>query len=227
MKILKLSIVVLSVLMILFVSGCAKNRVMVRERETKGTLTGAKTPEWVKDYIESGINKVQSRREFRDVYCIIGEETGVNLQFVLAYADQFSAQQRIGAMLRTTITSEYQARVQGQAQSAGIGSPASANSAVFQQEINNVISTIVNVSYSGAMRHSDWWILHRRYDPDKKDEYTDQYTAYVLYTIPKGELNLQVASALETAVSSDSVLYSVTIEMARNILQNGIAKWGE
>ena len=86
---------------------------------------------------------------------------------------------------------------------------------------------MVNVSYSGAQREADWWSLLRRYDPDVKDSYRDEYTGYVLYTIPKAMLNQQVAYALETAVNSDSALYDVTIEIARQIMINGIESWGE
>jgi len=228
MKITKLSLIVFSIMLIMVIAGCAsKSKVIIMEMENKGSITGEKTPDWVRDYIGQGINKVQAQREFRDVYCVIGEETGLNKQFVLAAADQFSAQQRIGAMLRTTIASEYQSRVTGISQSVGIGgNTPSGSAATYQQEIDNVINSIINVSYSGARRTSDWWSLRRRYDPDREGVFTDEYTAYVLYTIPKGELNLQVARALETSISRDSALYDVTIEMARNILQNGMADWG-
>jgi hypothetical protein len=132
-------------------------------------------------------------------------------------------------MLRTNIASEYQARVQGAAQSQGGANSSTAagtSSGEYRQEIDNIINAIVNVSYSGAQREADWWSLRRRYDPDQKDVFSDEYTAYVLYTIPKAALNRQVAQALETSVSADSALYQITIDMARQILQEGIAMWG-
>ena len=214
-------------LAVLAIAGCSSGpKVKVVEMENKGTALGVPTPEWIKVYAAQGISKVQAQTEFRDKYCIIGEETGVNKQFVLAWADNFSAQQRIGAMLRTTIASEYQARVQGAAQSSGVSDGAQ-STGTYTQQIDNVINAIVNVSYSGAQREADWWSLRRRYDPDVKDAYNDEYTAYVLYTIPKAELNRQVARALETSISKDSALYDVTIEMARQILQDGMASWAE
>ena len=228
MKNLKFAFI--AVIIIMTVIGCSsKPKVRVIEIENKGSLTGVSTPNWVKDYVANGIGKVQSQREFRDSYCVIGEETGVNKQNVLAAADNFSAQQRIGAMLRTTISSEYQARVQGLTQIQGGGTPASmgGSSATYQQEIDNVVNAIINVSYSGAQREADWWSLRRRYDPDQKGVYTDEYIAYVLYSIPKREMNVQVARALETSIAADSALYEVTIQMARDILQNGMAAWGD
>jgi hypothetical protein len=95
------------------------------------------------------------------------------------------------------------------------------STASYQQEIENILSVIVNVSYSGAQREADWWSLRRRYDPDNKTHYTDEYTAYVLYTIPRAELNRQIAFALESSVKADSVLYDITISLARDILLQG------
>jgi hypothetical protein len=204
-------------------AGCAsKPKVLVVEQENKGTSMGVETPDWIKTYTASGISAVQN--QFKDKYCVIGEETGVNKQFVLAWADSFSAQQRIGAMLRTNIASKYQATVQGAAQSTGGADSSSAqgaSSGEYSQQIDNAINSVVNVSYSGAQREADWWSLRRRYDPDQKDVYTDEYSAYVLYTIPKAELNRQIANALETSVSQDSALYAITIQLAREILTDG------
>jgi hypothetical protein len=229
MKLSKQALAALTAIVVIALLGCAsKPKVRVVEMENKGTSMGVATPDWIKSYTASGISAVQSQSQFKDKYCIIGEESGVNKQFVLAWADNFSAQQRIGAMLRTTIVSEYQARVQGEAQSTGGATPSAGSaSGEYNQEIDNVINAIVNVSYSGAQREADWWSLRRRYDPDQKDVFSDEYTAYVMYTIPKTELNRQVARALETSVKADSALYDITIEMARQILQSGMANWGE
>ena len=213
---------------VIFMSvGCASRpSVRVIELENKGTVMGLRTPDWVTTYVSYGVSRLQAQPDFRDRYVIIGEETGVNRQFVLAWADNFSAQQRIGAMLRTNIASQYNARVQGAAQSTGVNDPTS-TSGIYQQEIDSAINSIVNVSYSGAQRESDWWSLRRRYDPDNREIFSDEFTAYVFYTIPRAELNRQVAWALETAVSSDSALYQITIDLARQILENGMPAWGE
>jgi hypothetical protein len=231
MKTTKQALALLAVMVIVALIGCAsKPKVTVVELENKGTSMNVATPDWIKTYTANGISKVQAQSEFRDKYCIIGEESGVNRQFVLAWADNFSAQQRIGAMLRTTIASEYQARVKGAAQSQGGANASTAAGTAtgeYEQQIDSTINAIVNVSYSGAQREADWWSLRRRYDPDKKDVFSDEYTAYVLYTIPKAELNRQVAQALETAVKADSALYDITIELARQILQSGMVNWGE
>jgi len=228
MKISKFLTAAIFIIAIIALIGCASTsgpKVRVVELENKGTGIGVSTPDWIKLYTAQGIAKVQEQSQYKDKYCIIGEESGVNKQFVLAWADNFSAQQRIGAMLRTTIVSEYQARVQGAAETSGSATTSVAEG-IYRQEIDSVINSIINVSYSGAQRDADWWSLRRRYDPDNSEAYSDEYTAYVLYTIPKAELNRQVARALETSVASDSALYDITIEMARVILQNGLTSWG-
>jgi hypothetical protein len=228
----KIAVIGIVVAAAALIAGCASKgpKVVVQELENKGTSMNVATPDWIKLYTAQGISKVQAQAEFKDKYCIIGEETGVNKQFVLAWADNFSAQQRIGAMLRTNIASEYQAKVQGAAQSQGGANSTTAagsGSGEYNQQIDNVINAIVNVSYSGAQREADWWSLRRRYDPDQKGVFSDEYTAYVLYTIPKAELNRQVAHALETSVKADSALYQITIDLAKQILTSGMATWGE
>jgi len=229
MKITRQLLSVFFIIGIVSLIGCvSKPKVTVVELENKGTLWKIDTPDWVKTYVANGISRVQSRPEFKDKYVVVGEESGVNRQFVLAWADNFSAQQRIGAMVRTNIDTSLTARVQAAAQSTGgANSLAVANSGDFRQEIDNLLGVIVNVSYSGALHEGDWWSLLRRYDPDRKDIFSDTYTAYVLYTIPKAEMNRQLAYALATSVNADSKLYDITIQLAKDILLYGMDYLGE
>jgi Zn-dependent protease with chaperone function len=208
----------------LILSGCASGGAGANytELENKGSSLGVGTPNWVKTYVSKGVSALQAQSEFKDKYCVVGEETGVNKQFVLAWADSFSAQQRIGAMLRTNVASKYTAAVQGNSSSLGALGKEIA-SGTYEQTIDNSINTLVNVSFSGAQRDADWWTLRRRYDPDNPSVFSDEYTAYVLYTIPKTELNRQIAFALADSVSMDSGLYDITIALAREILLDGVS----
>ena len=228
MKIGKYALAALSVMAIFALIGCQSGpKATYAILDSKGHALGqTETPAWVTTYTSYGVSRLQSQTEYRDKYCIIGEETGVNLQFVRTWADNFSAQQRIGAMLRTNIESLYQAKMTGEAQSTGV-TGVTPSTGAMQQKIDSSINAVVNVSYSGAQLETDWWILSRRYDPDLKDVYTDQYTAWVLYTIPKTVLNSQIADALRTSVEADSELYAITIQIAEEILLNGIRDWGE
>ena len=226
MKTTKKVMAVMTATVIMALISCAGGpKVKTSELDNKGNAIGVTTPDWIKMYVANGVTAVQGQPQFKDKYCIIGEESSTNRQFALAWADSFSAQQRIGAMLRTNIESKYQALVTGSSQSIGGANSSTAaggGSADYKQAIDNSINAVVNVAYSGAQRDSDWWVLTRRYDPDQKDVYSDEYTAYVLYTIPKSELNNQIAKALETSTSKDSVLYDITIQLAKNILLDGV-----
>ena len=231
MKIVKQALAALTVIMIMTLIGCATKPNAAEERplmtrrllDDKGSGLNIPTPAWVGIYLRDGISGVQ--REYRDVYCVIGEQSGVNRQFVLSWADGFSARQRIAQMVRTTISTELSARTRGMAESQG-GAMGSASGS-YSQQINDALGVIDNVSYSGAQRESDWWRLERLYDPDDSKLTSDEYTAFVLYTIPKAMMNQQIARALETSISRDSDLYQITIDLARNILLNGFDYLGD
>jgi hypothetical protein len=218
---------IIAIIAFLAGTGCSSGpKERIEERENKGTEMGVSTPDWVRAYTMYGLARLQSQVTYRDKYCVIGEETGANLQFVQAWADHFSAQQRIGSTLRETVEAEYAVKLQAYALSAGITEAVTGEGGLFQQQVDNVLSVIVSVTYTGAQREADWWTLRRRYDPEEKDAYTDAYTVYVLYTVPKAELNRQVAAAMETTVSAESVFDDITIDLAREILQNGLPNWG-
>jgi len=202
--------------LLLFIFSCASGpKTKITELENKGSTMGVSTPEWVKIYLSRGVTGLQALDQYTNKYCFVGEESGANKQFVTAWADNASAQQRIASFLRTNIASRYEAAVTGASQSSG-----AENTAGYQQEINNIINAVVNVSYSGAQREADWWSLLRRTDPASGTS-SDEYTAWVLYTIPREELNRQLAFTLGNSVSRDSRLYDVTIALARDILLQG------
>jgi hypothetical protein len=94
----------LLVICYLFTACASAPKTNTVELENKGTVMDVKTPEWVKLYLEKGLSALQV--QYKDKYCIIGEESGVNRQFVISCADQASAQQRIGALLRTQAGSD-------------------------------------------------------------------------------------------------------------------------
>jgi len=211
------------------VNSCASAvKTKIVELENKGTGLGVGTPDWVRLYVEKGISALQALPQYKDKYCIVGEESGQNRQFVVAWADMASAQQRLGALVRINIASRYEAGIKATSQSGGANLPfalssegGSGNSSSYQQEINSVLNAVVNVSYSGAQREADWWSLRRSYDPQDKEKFSDMYTAFVFYTVPKAELNRQIASAMETSISKDSALYDITIALARDLLLQG------
>jgi len=98
---------------------CATTKVKVVELENKGTSMGISTPDWIKLYTANGITKVQALPQYKDKYCIIGEESGINKQFVLAWADNFSAQQRCPSTKTNTASSARKAALTNNLYSRG------------------------------------------------------------------------------------------------------------
>jgi len=219
MKIKLIKITIFLCIIFLIPSCAITSKTNTRELENKGSSIGVSAPDWIKIYLSKGISGLQSLNQYKDKYCFVGEESGVNRQFVISWADSASTQQRIASFLRINIASRYEAAVTGTSQSSGLQEGA-VNSSSYRQEINNIINAVVNVSYSGAQREADWWSLYRRTDPDS-GTINNEYTAWVLYTIPKEELNRQLAFALGNSVSRDSALYDITIALARDILLQG------
>jgi Zn-dependent protease with chaperone function len=123
------------------------------ELENKGSAMGIPVPDWVKTYASKGVSALQEPPQFKDAYCVVGEETGVNKQFVLAWADNFSARQRIGAMLRTNIAGKYTATVQANAASLGALGQEIA-SGVYRQNIDNSVKPELFNGYHAALLDS-------------------------------------------------------------------------
>ena len=61
----------------------------------------------------------------------------------------------------------------------------------------NVVKTASNIEYSGARKINDWWVLLRRYEPNSKTKYADEYRVYVFYTIDRDSLDRQVLSVID------------------------------
>jgi hypothetical protein len=193
----------------------------------KGSELGInELPSWVSAYMNKSIAGVQAMPEYKDYYAVIGTERGVNLQFVLTWADNFSAQQQIGAILRTTVASTFEAVAKGLAQSAGGANSASSSgtgSGSYQQAINNSINTLVAATYSGARREADYWVLQRAYDPDQPSKYSDEYIAFVLYIIPKDLLNQQVITHLQGNAVQDPIMAALNTGVAEELIRSGLA----
>jgi hypothetical protein len=195
----------------------------------KGSDLGInEVPAWVSAYVNKSIAGVQDLPEYKDHYAIIGEEHGVNLEFVLTWADNFDAQQQIGAMLRTTVASTFTAVARGREQSSGGGNSSSSDgtgSGSYQQALNNTINTLVAATYSGARKEADYWTYTRNYDADQRSKYSDEYIAYVLYVIPKDTLNRQITAYLQENAIQNPTLAALNTSVAEEIMRNGLA-WG-
>jgi hypothetical protein len=189
------------------VVSCATQKGRVQEEmSNKGTLDKIPAPEWYTVYKRDGnILAVEALPAFKDRYCFIGEQSGPDLEFCVAFARQYDVQGQIGEMVRTNVVGELKAKQTGDA--GGL-----------ENSIDNFVYNVLNVSSSGAQRMGDWWRSIREYDYDQKGAYEDYYEAYVFYTVPRDTLNQEVAHAIEEAIDKDSELYQITMDWVRETL---------
>ncbi|MDR1257118.1 MAG: hypothetical protein LBJ86_05170 [Spirochaetaceae bacterium] len=176
------------------------------ELSNKGSIDKIPAPEWFTTYQREGnIVAVEALPAFKDRYCFIGEQRGPDLEFCQAFARQFDVQSQIAEMVRTNVAGELKATQAG-------------SQAGMEAAIDNYVNNVLNVSVSGAQNAGDWWRAIREYDHDRKGAFEDYYEAYVLRTVSRQTLNQAVSQAMETAISRDSELYQITMDLARKIL---------
>jgi hypothetical protein len=185
---------------------CASGPKAPKELLSKGTMDKKPTPEWLTTYLDGTIFDVEAL--FKDMYCFIGEERGPDLEFCQTFVRQYNVQAQIAEMVRTNVAAALKATRTGDAGGT-------------DNAIDNFVNVVLNTSFSGGQRASDWWRLVRQYDPDRKEVYTDQYEAYVLYTVPRNILNQDVGTNIQTAASKDPELYQITMDFVRDIMTPG------
>lgn len=182
----------------LFLVSCASNKeakprdidtanaVKVEVVEHKGSALGISAlPIWVETYILEGITGLEQLPAYKDSYCFVGEETGTNVNAVTSWASMFDASGDIASTVSTRVASLFTG--------SAVGSPSGEYGTYYEQ----VVRTAANATYSGARRVNDWWVLTRRYDDRKSKEYTQEYTAYVMYTISRDTLDRQILGMLD------------------------------
>ncbi len=161
--------------------------------EHKGTALGVnQLPVWVETYITEGVLAVEKLASYEGSYCFVGEESGTNIDALQSWVSSFDIPSEIAANVSTRVNALFTG--------AASGSPDGEYGTYFE----NIVKSTSSASYSGARKVNDWWVLTRRYDPDQKKKYTDEYRCYVLYTIDKDLLDQQVLEMMDK-VASDTV----------------------
>ena len=154
--------------------------------EHKGTALGLdQLPAWVQVYVTEGVYGVENLSNYENQYCFIGEETGSNIDALQAWVANFDVPAEIARSVATRVDALFTG--------AASGSPDGEYGTYFE----NIVKTVSNANYSGARKVNDWWVHTRRYDPDQKKQYVDEYRCYVLYTIEKDLLDQQVLEMMD------------------------------
>lgn len=196
------SVAMLAMVATLFLVGCASNkteeppvslrdvettnRVAVEVIEHKGSALGVTAlPIWVETYILEGITGLEQLPAYKDFYCFVGEETGTNINAVTTWASLFDASSDIASTVSNRVSTLFTG--------SAAGSPTTEYGTYYEQ----IVRSAANATYSGARRVNDWWVLTRRYDGRTAKEYTQEYTAYVMYTIARDTLDRQILGILD------------------------------
>jgi hypothetical protein len=158
----------------------------------KGTTLGSDTlPQWLTVYRDGGELAVEKLREYSGYYCFVGEESGANKQLVTRWAQSISGP----ALISQQISGRLERTSAGQVLADGDG---------FKQSLNQVSTAVTTATFSGARKVNDWWVLVRVYDPKKNNQViSEDYTAYVLYTIEKKQLDKLVAAELQNTIDNN------------------------
>ena len=178
--------------------------------EHKGTALGVNLlPVWVETYIYEGITGVEKLKDYQDKYCFVAEEISGNLNAGLAWAE--------GANMPQTIARNVSNRVESIFSGAASGDLDGEYNTYFE----SIIKSITEIDYSGAKEAGEWWVLVRRYDPDVRKKYTDEYRIFLLYTIDKDYLDMQIMNAIEKSAKeySEDESKSQVVNSVKEILK--------
>jgi ABC-type transporter MlaC component len=139
----------------------------------------------------------------------VGEDTADSQYIAKTWAEQFNVQQQIGATVSTEVASHFAA-------------VADMDGAAVDRSFHNELNSLINAQYPGAKKMNDWWVQVRSYDPDDKKEFTDAYTAYVLYTIPRTILDSQVSNKVAAFKAADAGKQKQIDAVAERIRTQGL-----
>lgn len=197
----RIKIAALVMLVVISLVGCASNKepepreLEAKARtdviEHKGSALGInQLPMWVETYISSGVAGLEKMPDFQGSYCFIGETVGSNLNAVQTWASSFDAQSSIASTVSTRVETLFTGSANG--------SPEGEYGSYYE----NVVRTASSATYSGARKVNDWWVFVRRYDGNRKTGYTDEYRAYVMYTIAKDVLDEQILTMMDNVAKN-------------------------
>jgi hypothetical protein len=194
----------------------AKTTIKTELIEHKGTSLGIiEVPQWLVVSTNGTAAQVEALPEFKDQYVYIPTEHGPALQPLTTWLGQFNVPQAFGAMILTRVASVFKAN-EGKLP----GDPDS------QRKYHNAINTLVSVSYSGAQKQGDWFTHERLTERGRGKESYERYTVYAIYSIPKKQLNQQIADQMKKLANENPELEAAFTAVSTQILERGL-EWGE
>jgi hypothetical protein len=181
--------------------------------EHKGTALGINTiPPWLSEYSQrNGVRSVEALPEFKNMYVVVGEASGSGLQQVQTWANNFDAQQQIGATISTRVASVFKAHENLL--------PGAVDA---QRKYDNALNSLVIAQYTGARKENDWWVHTRTTERGSNRQTDTRYTAYVLYTIERSFLDAQIRNKIAQLKDDTPELTAAFDAISLQLVENGL-----
>lgn len=155
--------------------------------EHKLTALGGDVPEWVFEYANG--EDLEDKREYRDEYVFVFEQTGKDLEGVKAWTRSFSAATEVARMVSTRVMNKFAG--------AQVGDKDMVET--YMEEVAKVLAV---AEYSGARKEDDFWIYRQFYDDNGRP--TEKiYTYYLLYTVPEEQIDDAIQRNLNAQNNKD------------------------
>jgi hypothetical protein len=214
MKKMKMKVLLALTLTTAVLAGCATQDTITK-LEDAGSSFGAPMPKWMEAYaFNRSVNRLAQLPEYAGNYCFVAEEFDIGstpqvLQQLIRWSDQFSAQQKIGQTISSTIASTFQAN-----ESKKPDGPEAT------RQYNAALAMISQATYSGARKEGDWWIKERV--ESRGAEPIIRYRVVALYIIPKEQLDRQIENKLKEIAKENPAMAAVVDAVTATVLAKGL-----
>ncbi len=149
--------------------------------EHKLTALGGDVPEWVFQYANG--EDLEKKRDYKDLYVFVFEQTGKDLEGVKAWTRSFSAATEVARMVSTRVMNKFAG--------AQVG-----DKDMVETYMEEVVKILAVAEYAGARKKDDFWI-HRQFYDDKGGPTKKEYTYYMLYTVPQEQIDAAIQRSLD------------------------------
>jgi hypothetical protein len=155
--------------------------------EHKLTALGGDIPEWVFQYANG--EDLEGKREYKDNYVFVFEQTGKDLEGVKAWTRSFSAATEVARMVSTRVMNKFAG--------AQVGDKDMVET--YMEEVAKILAV---AEYAGARKKDDFWIYRQFYDDNGKPT-KKEYTYYMLYTVPQEQIDAAIQRSLDAQSNKD------------------------
>jgi len=149
--------------------------------EHKLTALGGDVPDWIFQYANG--EDLEKKREYKDLYVFVFEQTGKDLEGVKAWTRSFSAATEVARMVSTRVMNKFAG--------AQVGDKDMVET--YMEEVAKILAV---AEYAGARKKDDFWI-HRQFYDDNGSPSKKEYTYYMLYTVPREQIDAAIQRSLD------------------------------